>query len=354
VLFEFIATNHGEILARTRKMVASRESPRATTDELEHGVPIFLVQIVESLRHSGANGADMTRRASQNGSDLLKEGFTIGQVVHGYGDVCQAVTELAHEKNASITAKEFHAFNLCLDEAIARAVTEYMSQHDLTISEAGAERLGSLAHELRNRLSGALVAFELLKRGNVGVGGATGAVLGRSLIGLRDIIDRSFAEVRLDLGTEKRERISLADFIKEVESDATLEANASGLRLTVAPVEDGVFIEVDRQIVHAALVNLVQNAFKYSRPRSNILLFTQSTKTRVLIEVEDECGGLPPGKPQELFRPFEQRGVDRTGLGLGLGISRRGVEANGGTVAVRDLPGKGCVFSIDLPRAPGA
>jgi signal transduction histidine kinase len=71
---------------------------------------------------------------------------------------------------------------------------------------------------------------------------------------------------------------------------------------------------------------------------------------RVVIEIEDECGGLPPGKAEELFQPFMQRAADRSGLGLGLSISNRGVEANGGRLHVRDLPGKGCIFTIDLPR----
>jgi signal transduction histidine kinase len=351
MLYEFIAANRDEIVARTREKVASRPSPRATFDELNSGVPIFLGQIVESLRVSGDDSAAMGESASKHGGDQLKRGFTVGQVVHGYGDVCQAVTELAEEKKAPITIEEFHTFNRCLDQAIARAVTEYTRQHELTISEAGTERLGSLAHELRNRLSGALLAFDILKRGNVGVGGATGTLLRRSLIGLRDIVDRSFAEVRLELGAEKRERISLAELIREVESDAALEVNAAEVTLTVAPVDAGVFIQVDRQIVHAALANLVQNAFKYTRPRSHISLRAHATGDRIFIDVEDECGGLPTGEPQKLFRPFERRSSVRSGLGLGLTISRRGVEANGGSIGVRDLPGRGCVFSIELPMA---
>ena len=53
---------------------------------------------------------------------------------------------------------------------------------------------------------------------------------------------------------------------------------------------------------------------------------------------------------EDLFRMFEQRNADRTGLGLGLAISRKGVEESGGAIHVRDMPGKGCVFTIDLPR----
>jgi C4-dicarboxylate-specific signal transduction histidine kinase len=75
-----------------------------------------------------------------------------------------------------------------------------------------------------------------------------------------------------------------------------------------------------------------------------------ATDKVVLIEVEDQCGGLPPGKAADLFRPFEQRGADRTGLGLGLSISRKSVEANGGELRVRDIPGTGCMFTIELPR----
>jgi signal transduction histidine kinase len=354
MLHEFIAENREEIIARTRRTMASRASPRATHDELNNGVPIFLDQIVDTLRLSSGDDTAMGESATKYGGDQLKRGFTVGQVVHGYGDVCQVVTELAEERNAPITTEEFHIFNRCLDEVIARAVGEYMRQHDLTLSEAGSERLGSLAHELRNRLSVAIVAFAILKRGNVGVCGATGAALDRALIGLRDIVDRSFAEMRLEVGALKSERVSLSALVTEVESDVAIDLNASATKLTVDPVEPDVFMEVDRQIVYAALSNLVQNAFKYTRPGTNISLRAYSTRDRIFIEVEDECGGLPAGKPQELFRPFERRGSDRTGLGLGLTIGRKGVEANGGRMGVRDLPGKGCVFSIELPRASNA
>jgi signal transduction histidine kinase len=139
-----------------------------------------------------------------------------------------------------------------------------------------------------------------------------------------------------------------------VESDAALEVNAAEVTLTVAAVDADVVIVVDRQIVHAALANLVQNAFKYTRPGSHISLRAHAAGDRVFIDVEDECGGLPTGEPKRLFRPFERRRADRSGLGLGLTISRRGVEANGGSIGVRDLPGKGCVFSIELPMAPKA
>jgi signal transduction histidine kinase len=201
-------------------------------------------------------------------------------------------------------------------------------------------------------LSNAMLAFEVLKTGTVGVGGSTGSILGRNLIALRDLIDRSLAKVRLEAGLHRREHVLLTDLMEEVEVAAAIEARARGLQLTVVAVEPGIEIEVDRQLVAAALANLLQNAFKFSRPNGHVVLRTDTATTtgRVLIEVEDECGGLPPGRAEDLFRTFEQRSADRSGLGLGLAIARESVETNGGQIRARSLPGRGCIFTIDLQR----
>jgi signal transduction histidine kinase len=83
-----------------------------------------------------------------------------------------------------------------------------------------------------------------------------------------------------------------------------------------------------------------------------VTLRVKANADRILIEVEDECGGLPGGGDvKELAASSEQRGTDRTGLGIGLTFSRWGAEVNGGRLYARNLPGKGCVFTVDLPRA---
>jgi signal transduction histidine kinase len=111
-------------------------------------------------------------------------------------------------------------------------------------------------------------------------------------------------------------------------------------------------IDADRQILAAVMTNVLQNAFKFTHPRTAVTLRVGATAERVLIEVEDRCGGLPGGDPAELFRPFEQRSGNRTGLGLGLAFSRAATEANAGQLYARNLPGEGCVFIVDLPRCP--
>jgi signal transduction histidine kinase len=159
-------------------------------------------------------------------------------------------------------------------------------------------------------------------------------------------------DVRLERDLAQRQRVSVSEIVGEAEVAASLEAKAGGRALTVLPVAEDIDIEGDPQILSAALGNLLQNAFKFSRAQGHVSVRTTATAARVVIEVEDECGGLPPGKAEEMFLPFSQRGTVRSGLGLGLSISLHGIEAMGGTIGVRDLPGKGCVFAIDLPRLP--
>jgi hypothetical protein len=360
MLDDFIKANRNEVIARTRSKVAERSAPRPTQEELASGIPIFLDQLVERLRGESPSEGDIGASASEgdigasatvHGKEMLRGGFSVAQVVQDYGDVCQAVTELALAQNAPITTSEFRTLNHCVDMATAEAVSEYEHQRDRTISDEGTERLGILAHELRNQLNSAVMAFDIIKRGSVGVGGSVGAVLGRSLSGLRDTVDRTLAQVRLESGITKRERVRISDFIEEIEVVAAFEANTKGLALTVTRGDDGAEVEIDRHILASALGNLLQNAFKFTHEAGNVTLKTRATADRVLIDIEDECGGLPKGSIRALFKPYEQRSADRTGLGLGLAISRRGVEAHGGDIHVRDLPGKGCIFTVDLPRA---
>jgi signal transduction histidine kinase len=354
MLHEFITLNREEIVRRCKAKVGTRSVPPPTKAEVDHGVPLFLDQLVDALRLGQSGSAEIANSALLHGHDLLRQGFSVSQVVHDYGDVCQSITELAVESNAPISSDDFRMLNGCLDNAIAGAVTEYGREKQQTTVDGGTNRenvrLGFFSHELRNLLNTALVAFEVVKSGNVGVGGSTGAVLNRSLLAARDLVVRSLDEVRMGQGVQHREQLPLSAFIEELLPAATLAAQAQGIALTVMPVEADLAIETERQVLAAALTNVLQNAFKFTRPGSSVTLRVVAGSERVFIEVQDECGGLPAGDVDELFRPFEQRSANRTGVGLGLAFSRWGVEANGGRIYARNLPGVGCVFTVDLPR----
>jgi signal transduction histidine kinase len=372
MLHDFLKANRTVLINECRAMVASRSEQKPIGNDLAYGIPIFLDQLIETLTIEQASGSVRNSTASDgqrasaseigsmaalHGRDLLERGFTLEQVVRDYGDVCQAVTNLAYKTGAPIEVDEFGTFNLCLDNAIAGAVTEYAYRQSVVTTEDGFQalnsRLGPLAHELRNYLHIATYAIKAIKAGSVGMSGATGAVLDRSLIGMRNLIDRSLADVRVTAGLPPRLKPArLADFLAEVASSASLDPLARECRFTVTPADDDMEVVVDREMMTAAVGNLLQNAFKFTKRHSEVRLYAHVAAGRVLIEVEDHCGGLPDGIPEKLLLPYVQIGQDRSGLGLGLDICRRSVEANHGLLRVRDVPGSGCIFTIDLPCRP--
>jgi len=372
VLHEFLTIHRAELVERCRLKVAKRMAPKVSDWELAHGIPSFLDQLIktlqveqtsepmESRRVSGPSGggpraSEIGSTAALHGRELSKYGFSIDQVVHDYGDLCQAITELAFERNAAIGIDEFRTLNRCLDNGIADAVTEYAFQRGALVETNGVkslnERLGFLAHELRNHIQTATLAITAIKAGNVGMGGATGAVLDRCLIGMQSLVDRSLADVRVAAGMPPRHRLtSLADFVADVKISASLEARARQCNFTVGDVDTGLAIDVDREMLFSAVGNLLQNAFKFTRDHTEVSLSAYAAADRVRIDIEDHCGGLPQGFAEEVFLPFKQSAGDRSGLGLGLAICLSSVKANNGVLSVRDVSRTGCVFTIDLPR----
>jgi signal transduction histidine kinase len=374
MLHDFLKANRAVLIDECRAMVASRSEPKPTRNDPAHGIPIFIDQLIETLtieqtsesvrRRAASDGqrastSEIGSMAALHGRDLLERGFTLEQVVRDYGDVCQAVTNLAYKTGAPIEVDEFRTFNRCLDNAIAGAVTEYAYRQAAVTAEDGFQalnsRLGPLAHELRNYLHIATYAVKAIKAGSVGMSGATGGVLDRSLIGMRNLIDRSLTEVRVTAGLPPQfKAVRLADFLSDVASSASLDPLARECQFTVTPTDQDIEVNVDSEMLAAAVGNLLQNAFKYTKRHSEVRLHAHVAAGRVLIEIEDHCGGLPSDIPEKLLLPYVQRGQDRSGLGLGLDICRRSVEANNGFLRVRDVPGSGCVFSIDLPLSQPA
>jgi K+-sensing histidine kinase KdpD len=373
MLYEFLSANRAELVSRCREKGSQRHAPQTSESKLERGIPLFLDQLIETLQveqtgradqggsasnlSEGADVArsDMAKAATAHGHKMLAQGCTVDQVVHAYGDVCQAVTDLACDRSAHISTDEFRTLNRCLDDVIADAVTEYSRCYNTEASTRGARSLNehvvSLAHELRDLLHTATVAVVAIKSGNVGLSGATGSVLDRSLVAMREVIDRTLADVRATAGMRPRRKvISLADFVGDVSISATLEAKVSGCIFSVGDVNKDLAVDVDSDSLFAAVGNLLQYAFRSTRPNTEVSLRAYGAEDRVYIDVEDHCGGLEPSAAKLMFLPFVHHGQDRSGLGLGLTICQRSVEANDGILRVRDVPQSGRIFTIDLPR----
>ncbi len=148
MLHEFLTSNRAELITRCRNKVAKRFSPSESPLALDHGMPLFLQQLVETLRLEQSEPypeqwepqptpapTNIGRTAAMHGADLLRLGYTIDQVVHDYGDVCQSVTQLACEQQELISTDEFRTLNRCLDDAIADAVTSFGSARQVLIND---------------------------------------------------------------------------------------------------------------------------------------------------------------------------------------------------------------------------
>lgn len=373
MMHDFLVNNRPELIERCIAKVAKRETRHATSQQLENGVPKFLDQLTRTLKLeqtgdasssidiSGPSGGDASVlseigvTATAHGKQLLVLGYTVDQVVHDYGDLCQAITDLAFERDAPFSVDEFRTLNRCLDNAIADAVTEFSFQRDISITDQQAsdlnQRIGFLMHELRNSLNAAVLATNAMEAGNLAMGGATGAVLRRSHVAMEKLIGRSLAEVRIEANATRQDRaFSLADFIAEASEVAQLRAKARDCVFVVDEVDPLIVLSADRDALLGALENLLTNAFKFTLFGTEVRLTAYVAKDRVLIDVKDHCGGLVSSDAAVLFRPFAQRADDKSGLGLGLSIARQNVANDGGTLTVQNLPGTGCVFTINLPQ----
>jgi signal transduction histidine kinase len=352
MLHEFLKANRNEILGLCAEKSKKLAGIRADSERLKEGLPLFYEQLVKVLEEKLGNFSrdDMLSAAASHGSEFLKLGYSLSHVVHSYGSMCQSITELATRKNANISPDEFNILNGCLDIAIASAVSEFQFRSNVANEEREIKHLGFLAHELRNALSSATIAQGMIKAGMVGVGGSTAAVLESNLARMRNLIDRSLSEVRMradaDLFIEK---FRLSDLFDQIVITAKVDASKKNQTLTM-DVDWQIEMEADRQFILSAVANLIQNAIKYSKSDGNIALRGKLEKDRVFVEVEDECGGIQMDKISDLFKPFVQENADRSGLGLGLSITQRAVHLSQGIIKVKNNPGSGCTFIIELPQ----
>lgn len=209
-MYPFLIHNRNELIDRCKAKVAMRPRRAASPDQLRKGVPLFLDQLIrtlqaesdgdleESVAISGTSTGDTQAlsevgvSAAAHGKVLLELGFTVEQVVHDYGDLCQAITDLAVERDAPFAIDEFRTLNRCLDNAIADAVAGFARQRDVAValrsSTEEQERLGFLVHELQNDLRTATAAFAALETGRLAIGGSTARLVKRSMASMERLL----------------------------------------------------------------------------------------------------------------------------------------------------------------------
>jgi len=239
-----------------------------------------------------------------------------------------------------------------LNAGRALAVRAYVERRDTDVAHEHSQHVAFVAHELRGPLMAAFLSATTLQRQAQAEHDHSLSILVRSLTSLRELIDQVLIADTLSGGVQlARETFDLRALLEEVVNDATLAAERNQVELIVdAP--HTLLYNGDRRLIRSAISNILGNAVKFTHEGRTINIRAQRSDNLTTIEVEDGCGGLPEGNAAELFEPSVQKGNDRSGFGLGLAIVKQAVAAHGGRTHVRNLPGHGCVFSLELPDTP--
>ncbi|CAN5791542.1 hypothetical protein BH11MYX3_BH11MYX3_08170 [soil metagenome] len=350
MLHEFLSQHRDEIISRCERSYQRRD-PSRPEEELLTTIPVFVDEIIKAERreagipeHSSLPGD--TEGARELGEHRFRRGFKIRDVVTDYGTISQVIGDIAIEHSIELDARSYKLLNECIDSGLAQAISTY---YDLAVARGQkefAEWLGFLAHELRNSLSSAVLAYSFLRSGEVGLESKTARILERSFNQLEALVSQTLVTVQLKSGVPPiTERVALQELVEDIHTATISERDISVL----IDIDPGLNVQADPRLLGSALTNLLQNAMKFTRSDGRIEVRGRREPARIRIEIEDECGGLG-GSGESLFEPFVQRASRRRGVGLGLTITRNAIEAHRGTLTVRDLPGKGCMFTILLPN----
>jgi signal transduction histidine kinase len=281
--------------------------------------------------------------------------LSVEQALHECRQLHQAINGLALELDASDQTDGSESLKQCVADVVVGAISEFSHQGKLLDDDqevpAAHHRIGFLAQELRKHITTATVALRLIQSNKIGFSAALSGVLDRSLMGLRTLAYPFLSQVRVAPGMAMpHQTLSVADLFAELVRVMSVEAQSRGCRFRAPAVSAGLAVRGDRDLLLAAIKNLLQNAFKFTRYGTDVVLTAIEVGEHVHIEVQSHCGGLAPGSLEDLFRPFTPLGHERPGLDLGLSISAPDLQASHGTLSVRDLPGSGCIFCIRLPR----
>ncbi len=355
-LVNVIAKRRDEVMARWKAIVVGTITPEAMRPvELVDHLPTFIDEMVSALREDAGltpNGPvpEDSPAAAVHGEQRLRLGFSLDAVVREYGALLNAIVATARGAGVEPTFRELTVLSDSTISGIAHAVTEYSQQRDAELLRLANEHFAFIAHELRNPLSSATVALQLLKQqGAIPSEGRAVRSLEQGLKQTSDLIDQTLKVARVASGVElRRQSTTIKALLESAETGAISEAEAKGIELRLTVAEDASVL-LDRRLIGSALGNLLRNGVKYSHPGSVVEARGSVSNGRVVIEIEDGCGGLPPGKVEKAFAPFVRLDQGQSGFGLGLAIAKQAVDAHGGSIRVQNLPNKGCIFILELP-----
>lgn len=213
--------------------------------------------------------------------------------------------------------------------------------------------IAALAHELRNPLSALRLATHRSPSREAGGGEQRLDLVRRQVLRLERMVSDILDTARIEAGRLEvhREPVDVRTIVQSVVS--LFGATSAAHRITARVPDEQVIAPCDPGRIEQVLNNLVSNAIKYSPNGGDVRVTVEPRPDAVSVSVADEGAGLDGSETEAIFEPFRRgRAVqgDVPGVGLGLYVSRRIVEAHGGHIRVRSSPGRGSTFEVVLPR----
>jgi signal transduction histidine kinase len=349
-----LAARRAEILERwTQRIGREHTDKELSRGELWDHLPYFFDEVLAALRaEEGLSDnvpATTGGTASAHGSQRLRVGFDLAEVIREYEILTECILEEAEAIGGSISTRQFRRVLRLLNAGRVEALSAYVDRRDTEIARAHSQHVAFVAHELRSPLMNAVMAAAALRKKARPEDEWALGVLARNLTALRELTDQVLTAERLAGRVQLRlEPLDLRALLDQLVNETRGGAEQRQIELVVS-APDALPFRGDGRLLRSAIGNVLGNAVKFTQEGGSITVRAERHPNRVVVEIEDSCGGLPEGDAAELFEPFVQRSENRTGFGLGLAIVKQALEAHGGRVSVRNLAGKGCVFSLVLP-----
>ena len=355
-LSRLLADRRVEILERWTRRISEHVDTQLSRGELWDHLPRFFDEVLAALRAEEGSGPEAaasngSTASAAHGTQRLRVGFDLAQVIREYEILTECILDEVEAVGGSISTRAFRRVQALLNAGRAQAISAYIDHRDVEMTRTHSQHVAFIAHELRSPLMSAFLAVTALRRKERPEDQWALDTLTRNLNALRELIDQVLTADRLAGQIQlRRESFDLRTLLEQVVAEAQLAAQQRHVEIAIRAPEVLPF-NGDQRLLRSAIENVLGNAVKFTHEGSAIGVRARRNDGTVTVEVEDGCGGLPQSNTTELFEPFVQRGENRTGFGLGLAIVKQAIEGHGGRVSVRNVPGKGCVFSLELPDA---
>jgi signal transduction histidine kinase len=348
-LSAFVGARRDSIARRWIEGVRAELRSEEALDESEilDSLQPFLEELIRAMEADTTLPGAGRALAAAHGAQRQVLQREVADVVREYGLLFRAIAdEVVAMQAGPFQPEEYARLATCLSRGASEAVREYTGLRALELRRQSWEHFAFLAHEIRSPLQTARLSLQLIRSGAPQERGMQ--VLERSLAQLAESIDHALVDARvrgIDAGASLQlETVEMPALVARSVDDVRPDADARQITLRVE-AQPSPPARVDQRLLRSAVRNLLANAVKFTRTGGSVTVRVRPS----LIEVEDECGGLRPEDEKHIFEAFRQAGEDRSGFGLGLAIAKAGIEAHGGTLSLRNLPGKGCVFAVSLP-----